>query len=203
MSRLLHTSPLARRLLPITIGFLVITTFLPPAVGAWPAWFGRLVRFFIAPISQPVRGLAGWLSPAEQPRGDDQVSESLRLQAEGYRQQLLIKITSTQQKVEIECNDRIRIAEEKTANASKKITLSAQSGYIFIDGKNSDRSTLTLDSDGSELLKLNQKAYRGTLLLTAKENTLTLLNRVGLPPWRSSIACPDATARFPRWCRCR
>lgn len=89
MSRLLHTSPLARRLLPITIGFLVITTFLPPAVGAWPAWFGRLVRFFIAPISQPVRGLAGWLSPAEQPRGDDQVSESLRLQAEGYRQQLL------------------------------------------------------------------------------------------------------------------
>lgn len=88
MSRLLHTSPLARRSLPIMIVLLTVTAFLPPGAGNWPAWFGRLLKFFVAPVSQPIHGLAGWLSPAEDVRGDDQALRAVQQQAEGYRQQL-------------------------------------------------------------------------------------------------------------------
>ncbi|GMV25020.1 MAG: hypothetical protein AMXMBFR58_10510 [Phycisphaerae bacterium] len=88
MSRLLHSSPLARRLLPVSIVLLVVTAFLPPAVGAWPGWFGRLLLFFVAPISEPVRGIASWLSPPE-PKTQDTAIAAIQQQAEGYRQQLL------------------------------------------------------------------------------------------------------------------
>jgi cell shape-determining protein MreC len=89
MPRSLHSSPLARRLLPVSIGILTITAFLPPSVASWPSWFGGLLKFFIAPISQPVRGLAGWLSSAEEPLESNSAIANYELQIEQYRQLLL------------------------------------------------------------------------------------------------------------------
>ncbi|HLO40409.1 MAG TPA: hypothetical protein VK176_05240 [Phycisphaerales bacterium] len=89
MPRLIHSSPLARRLLPVTIGILSITAFLPSSASSVPSWCGRLLKFFIAPISQPVRGVANWLSPAEEPTDKSSAITNLELQVEQYRQLLL------------------------------------------------------------------------------------------------------------------
>jgi cell shape-determining protein MreC len=89
MSRPPPSSPIAQRLLPVALVVLVITSFLPPGWGEWAGAFGRLVRFFVAPISQPVRGLTGWLSPPDERGPETQVVRSLEDQAESYRQQLL------------------------------------------------------------------------------------------------------------------
>lgn len=79
---------------------LVVMAFLPPSAGvwqAWPGWFGRLLLFFVAPISQPVHGLTAWLAPAEVRARNDEASRALEEQAEGYRQQLL----RAQQEIEL------------------------------------------------------------------------------------------------------
>lgn len=89
MPRLSHPSPLARRLLPLAVASMAVTAFLPPAAGGWPRWFGGLVQFFVAPISQPVRSLAGWLAPADEAEAGGEAARALQQQAEGYRQQLL------------------------------------------------------------------------------------------------------------------
>ncbi|MBL8963844.1 MAG: hypothetical protein KF787_02610 [Phycisphaeraceae bacterium] len=89
MARLSHPSPLAKRLLPIAIAAMAVTAFLPPAAGEWPRWFGGVIQFFVAPISQPVRGLSGWLAPPEDEQVGGEGVRALQQQAEGYRQQLL------------------------------------------------------------------------------------------------------------------
>ena len=49
--------------MPVVVVVLLIGSFLPSSVLAPVSWFGDLLATVAAPVSQPMRALAGWLSP--------------------------------------------------------------------------------------------------------------------------------------------
>lgn len=147
-------------MLPITIGLLVVTAFLPPSLGAWPGWFGNLLRFFVAPISQPIRGVSAWLSPPTQTKADDQATESLRSQAEGYRQQLL----RAQQEIE---QLRLQIADLQLGRQLNP-DLPVRLMHAAVIGTSSDLSSslLTIKAGKADGVEVNSVAtFRGQQLV--------------------------------------
>ncbi len=144
MSRSPHTSPLARRSLPIAVVLLTVTAFLPPGVGAWPRWFGRLLEFFVAPVSQPVHGLAAYLAPAEERSKNDDAVRALEQQAESYRQQLMRmqleneqlrqQITDLQQGIQLNSNLPVRQLHAAVIGSSSDLS----SGLLWIKAGRSD-----------------------------------------------------------------
>jgi len=79
-----------RRILPFTIGLLVILAlFTPIRYLDWVGWFGSLSQRLVAPISHPLSSLARWLAPAGKRVADDDAVRVLEESLEEVKSQML------------------------------------------------------------------------------------------------------------------
>jgi cell shape-determining protein MreC len=73
------------RWLPATVALLLIVSFLPPRLLAPVGWLGELAGVITAPVSQPMRVVGAWLSPASAGAPEPEEIALLRKERDEYQ----------------------------------------------------------------------------------------------------------------------